>query len=376
MSTTDPSPACGRRDLLIALNAAPGLPRAAICRLALDVDLWSGSDRPDVGTLVGRTGLPRPVLERALLVPRDAPRIAAREAQRAARLGGAILTSQDPGYPEPLRDLTLPPPVLYCRGTLPGGPAIAIVGSRRMDAYGAEAARVFARGLAERGLAVVSGFAPGIDATAHRAALDVVDGRTVAVLGCGVGVDYPPGHRRLGDEIAAQGCLLTEFPSGVEPRPWHFPVRNRIIAALARATLVVEATLRSGSLVTARLALELGRDVFAVPGRIFDERALGTLALLRDGAALAQHPDDLLDVLPEAERDRIHAPRRHAAPPPPPPGLPCAALAALVPGDPMPAEALAAALDKAVEEIQGALLELELGGWVERLPGALFHRRS
>jgi DNA processing protein len=289
-----------------------------------------------------------------------------------------ILTPEDSGYPAPLRDLTLPPPVLYVRGALASErPAVAIVGSRRMDPYGREAATLFARELAAAGLSIVSGFAHGVDATAHRGALAAPGGHTVAVLGTGLGVDYPRGHRRLGDEVAGRGALLSEFPCGARPQSWTFPVRNRIIAALAAATLVVQAAPRSGSLITARLALELGRDVWAVPGRIFDELALGTNDLVRDGAHLAQAPRDLVEGLPSWLRERLRPAgdgERRADPRPAPLGPAGQVLAALVPGEPRDAEAIAAASGVGVEGALGALLELELAGWVRRLPGPAFSR--
>ena len=227
----------------------------------------------------------------------DAPAIAARESEAAERLGARFLVVGDPDYPAGLSHLTLPPPVLCVCGELPSGPAVAIVGSRRTDAYGQEVAELFARSLAAAGVTIVSGFARGIDAAAHRGALAAEGGRTVAVLGCGLGVDYPVGHERLGREIAARGALVSEFPCHLSPRRWHFPVRNRVLAALAAGTLVVQAAPRSGSLLTARWAVDLGREVWAIPGRIFDERSLGPNALIRDGAPLVQHPREILEAL-------------------------------------------------------------------------------
>jgi DNA processing protein len=309
------------------------------------------------------------------------------------------VTLLDGDYPERLRQLALPPPVLYLRGALPAAPAVAVVGSRNADPYGVEVATLFARSLAAAGVVVVSGFARGVDAAAHRGAL-AGGGSTVAVLGCGVDVAYPRGHGKLGAEVAARGALLSELPCGAPPLAHHFPVRNRIIAALAEGTLVVEATPRSGSLITARLALELGRDVYAVPGRIFDERSLGPNALLRDGALLAQHPKDVLEALPREARERLAAPGGDAGGPgggpggpdgdaggrqggpggsadraaAPLPGLRGRLLAALPPGCHRSPEALAAAAGAGVDRVLGALLELELGGWVRRHPGALYGR--
>jgi DNA processing protein len=264
---------------------------------------------------------------------------------------------------------------------------VAIVGSRRADPYGREVAELFGRELAEAGLAVVSGFARGIDAAAHRGALSAErpadeptepgDGSclTAAVLGSGLGVDYPREHRRLGERIAAGGSLVSEFPCGLEPRAWHFPVRNRLIAALAGATLVVRAAPRSGSLITARFALDLGREVLAVPGRIFEERSAGTNALIADGAHPALAPRDVLEVLGAAPpMAGTGGPARAAEPLPP--GLRGRALAAMVPGDAVAPEALAAGLGEPVDRVLGALLELELEGRIRREPGPAYVRRA
>ena len=203
--------------------------------------------------------------------------------------------------------------------------------------------------------------------------------RTVAVLGCGLGIDYPAGHRPLGDAIAANGALVSEFPVRARPQSWHFPVRNRIIAALAHGTLVIQATPRSGSLVSARLAMELGRDVYALPGRIFDERSMGPNGLIRDGArprpASAGHRRHPAGARPPSPARRLAAPAR-AAGGSDLGGLPGEILACLVPGQPAPPEELAAATGRPVEVIQGALVELELAGFVRRLPGGVYARRA
>ncbi|HEX7184111.1 MAG TPA: DNA-processing protein DprA [Thermoanaerobaculia bacterium] len=370
-----------RRELLIALNAAPSLSRPAAYRLAQELDRWADSSDPPE-RLAAEAGVPRAQMERALAAVKDAGALARRELAQAERLGARVVTLDDPAYPPLLHQLTLPPPVLYLRGELPlslVSPAVAIVGSRRADTYGHEAAELFARTLAAAGVTVISGFARGVDASAHRAALAAEGGRTVAVLGCGLGVDYPRGHERLGDEIAARGALVAELPCGTPPRSWHFPVRNRVIAALASGTLVVQASPRSGSLITARHALDLGREVWAVPGRIFDERSLGPHGLIRDGALLVQHPRDILEVL----RPDAHAPQLPlfdpsagpAAPEPdPPPGLAGEVLGALPPGAVRLPEEIAAGLEAPVDQVLGALLDLELEGWVKRHPGSAYGR--
>lgn len=359
-------------ELLLALNAAPRISRAAVCRLAQELPRWSASDEPP-DLLAAELGVPRAQMERALAAREKAAALAARERDEAEKLGACILLRDDPGYPADLAQLSLPPPVLYVAGEIPEGPAVAIVGSRRSDAYGTEVAETFARALAAAGVAVVSGFARGIDAAAHRGAMAAEGGKTVAVLGCGLGVDYPAGHARLGKEIAGRGALVTELPCGTPPRAWHFPIRNRVIAALSAGVLVVQAAPRSGSLITVRHALDLGKEVYAVPGRIFDERSLGPHSLLRDGAKLAQHPQDLLDDLlprtaPPGSLFAGPAPVR----PDPPAGLAGEVFTALAPGSFQVPEDLAVRVGQPVDQVLGALLELELGGWVKRMPGPLY----
>ena len=242
---------------------------------------------------------------------------------------------------------------------------------------------------------IVSGFARGIDRTAHRAALGAPRGRTVAVLGCGIDVDYPRGQRALAARIAERGALVSEFPFGSEPRPWHFPIRNRVIAALAWATLVMQAKHKSGSLITAHHALELGRDVYALPGRIFDERAQGTNALLADGALLAATPDDVLEggarhglLALAGQRELFAAPAAGGGGVPPesapaagapaaeprPTGAAGKVLEAMPPGRAQTVEDVAGRVEMPVDQVLGTLLELELTGWVRREPGPVYVR--
>ena len=208
------------------------------------------------------------------------------------------LAIDDAAYPAALRTIADPPPVLYVRGTVRPGDAraVAVVGTRRASAYGAQVARHLAGVLARNGVTVVSGLARGIDAAAHDAAL-LAGGRTLAVLGCGVDVTYPPEHRRLGERIVASGALLAEVPPGTPPLRFHFPRRNRLISGLCAGVVVVEGREDSGALITACAALEQGRDVFAVPGPIFDPRTAAPHGLLRDGAAPVTCAEDILDAL-------------------------------------------------------------------------------
>jgi len=211
------------------------------------------------------------------------------------RSGLRVLTAFDAEYPPLLSEIADPPFVLFARGSFERLrlPAVAVVGSREATRYGRDVAARLARDLSSVGVAVVSGFARGVDGVAHEAALDGPGG-TIAVLGCGIDVDYPREHARLKEAMLGRGLLLSEFPPGTEPHARNFPVRNRIIAGLASGVVVVEASRRSGSLITARLANDFGRDVFAVPGSVFSPTSLGTHELLRDGAILCRGAEDVL----------------------------------------------------------------------------------
>jgi DNA processing protein len=280
------------------------------------------------------------------------------------------VTVLDAEFPQALAETGGRPPVLTIRGRLPEGPAVAVVGSRRGDVYGRGAAERFARYLAAAGVAVVSGLARGIDAAAHRGALSGRGGSTIAILGCGMGVDYPRGHAALAAAIAAQGAVVSQFPCGAGPRPWRFPVRNRVIAALSEATLVVQATPRSGALTTARQAGEMGRLVFALPGPAFDPLSWGPHALLRSGARLAAHPEDILEAILEA---RCRNARRHGEDSAPEPDGPAAVvLGALARRSARTAEQVAARAAIAPQTALAALLDLEVAGAVERLPGMAY----
>jgi len=219
------------------------------------------------------------------------------ERARLAALAIRFLARSQPGFPPLLRAIHDPPPGLYLRGTAPvellARPAVAIVGARACSGYGRGVARALARELAAAGLLVCSGLARGIDGEAHRGALDA-GAPTVAVLGCGVDRDYPAAHAELAARIAEHGLVVSEYAPGVEPAPWRFPARNRLIAGLCAATVVVEARARSGALITADFALEEGREVFAVPGEITSSLSAGANALLRLGATPALATADVL----------------------------------------------------------------------------------
>jgi DNA processing protein len=270
-------------------------------------------------------------------------------------------------------------PSVWVEGELPALPGVAVVGARAAGGTGQEAARRIGGDLGRRGVTVVSGFARGVDAGAHRGGL-AAGGRTVAVLGCGLDVDYPPEHVALRREVAASGALVTEYEAGDSPLGWRFPQRNRIIAALSRAVVVVEAGAGSGALSTARWAAELGREVLAVPGSILGPANQGSNRLLRDGARPYLDVSDLADIFPECAAPRPSDRRRGPARPGGERSAPlgvrdhAARLLALVSADPVPRELIGRALGLHASGLAVLLGELELEGHVRSLPGGLVAR--
>ncbi len=220
------------------------------------------------------------------------------EIERLTRRGVTALTWDDPDYPDSLRTIDRSPPVLFVRGTIEARDdfAVGVVGTRRASGYGREVAHALGTELARNGVTVVSGLALGVDAVAHRAALDA-GGRTLAVLGSGVDQLYPLQNRQIGEEIPNRGALISDYPMGAKPEARNFPPRNRIISGLSRAVVIVEAGERSGALITAEFAAEQGRDVWAVPGSILASNSTGTNRLIREGASPLTSIDDLLQAL-------------------------------------------------------------------------------
>ena len=214
-----------------------------------------------------------------------------------------LITIQDADYPDLLKQITDPPIVLYAIGKnkhalqLLSDPQLAIVGSRNASTHGKEIATVFAHKLAQAGLVITSGLASGVDGAAHRGALQARIGHTIAVAACGLDRVYPAEHKQLAEQITQQGMIISEFPIGTLPKPGHFPRRNRIISGLSLGVLVVEASIKSGSLITARLAGEQGREVFAIPGSIHSPLSKGSHALIRNGAKLVETVEDILEEL-------------------------------------------------------------------------------
>jgi DNA processing protein len=273
----------------------------------------------------------------------------------------------DPCYPPLLAQLHDPPARLHVRGgpaDVLARPAVAVVGARGCSSYGSLVARSLGRDLAAAGAVVVSGLARGVDGEAHRGALEA-GGLTVAVLGCGIDRDYPSAHAGLARQIAEAGLVVSEYPPGVEPAPWRFPARNRIIAGLALATVVVEARARSGALITADFALELGRDVFAVPGEITAALSAGTNHLLRLGAAPLLSAADVLGAI-GLERPQEWKPSVSAA---------AVDVLAVLADAPCGADEIARMLERPSADVAAALVELELVGVVDEADG-LYRCRS
>jgi DNA processing protein len=257
------------------------------------------------GQLLGASTLTRE-LETALATPAPPALVDAVMAWLTRGPHRCVLPFAAAHYPAALRDAPSPPMLLFAEGdaALLQSPSIAVVGSRTPSPMGIDVASEYARGFSAAGICVISGLAAGIDAAAHTAAL-VLPGKTIAVLGCGPDIVFPTGNARLMREIAETGLLLTEYPPGVHPQRTHFPERNRIVAGLSLATVVIEARLRSGALISARLAAEAGRDVFAVPGSLRNLAAEGCHRLIREGAGLTTSPMDVIESLAPQLRDRI-----------------------------------------------------------------------
>jgi DNA processing protein len=306
--------------------------------------------------------------------PLFAERLAAAQAWRAAAAEHHVLVLGDAAWPPTLLQTADPPLLLYVRGNpaVLSQPGIAIVGSRQATAQGKDNARAFAQALGDQGYVVFSGLAQGIDAAAHEGGLASAAG-TVAVVGTGLDRSYPPRHAGLAARIAVRGAVVSEYAPGTPPLPEHFPQRNRIIAGLTQGTLVVEAALRSGSLITARLASEAGREVFAIPGSIHAPQAKGCHALLKQGAKLVESAEDILEELlgPAAPRQAT-LPLAAPAGNEPAPADPL--LAALGP-DPVTLDALQARTGWPTADLLARLLDFELAGQVARLPGGLYQQR-
>lgn len=304
---------------------------------------------------------------------------AATQQQRLLGLGVTLVPLLDERYPVRLRQIYDPPPVLFCRGKveLLDTVMIGVVGTRKPSAYGIAATEHLSRDLAQKGVTVASGMARGIDTAAHKAALSV-GGNTVAVFGCGVDQVYPAENRKLAAEIAEKGLVLSEFPMGTPAYPQNFPVRNRVVSGLSAGVMVVEGAQYSGSAITARLAVEQGRELFAVPGNITSKMSWAPNLLIKQGAKLVQEAEDVLTELSPADRRRLRQPL--AAGPEQPTLTPeidspvaRVVLGKLSPADPMHIDDLMENLPQhSSSEVIAALFELEMLGMVRQLAGKQF----
>jgi DNA processing protein len=305
---------------------------------------------------------------------------AAKELAQVQATGCRLLTWDEPEYPARLREIYDPPPLLYVRGNIEllNRHVISVVGARRPTPYGNQMAERISRDLADRGLVISSGLARGIDASAHKGALSSATGATIGVLGCGIDVVYPKENKKIFEQIEQRGAIISEFPIGTFPAPQNFPIRNRIIAGMALGVVVVEGAQYSGSLITARLAMEFGREVFGVPGHVTQPSSFGPNQLIKQGAKLVTGWEDVVEELPTPVRAELmpvelasHEER-----------------AALVEGSLSPTERPLYALlsvdearhvDELVElsgltssEVLAALFDMELKSVIRQLPGKQF----
>ena len=372
------------RERFIALNLVPNVGSLKAKRLLEAFGSLERVCEAPVERLRSVEGISPALAERIAGACR-APGRVTEELRLAAKSGCTVLTQADAEYPEPLRQIPDPPLAIYRKGawTEADRIAVAIVGSRQPSLYGQDVAKRLAYDLAARGVTVVSGLARGIDAAAHRGALEA-GGRTLAVLGNGLSSIYPLEHEELAQRIAANGAVISEYPMRMEPWPGNFPQRNRLISGLSLGVVVVEAAKRSGALITANMALEQGREVFAVPGKIHAVTSEGTHALLKQGACLVTSVEDIVDELrlvpPPAAARRACA---DSADPPPADaaggGMPDeeqALLARLDPDEPSDLDALAIKTRLPVATCASALLRLELKRLVKQLAGKRFILKS
>ncbi len=352
----------------LAFNHVKGIGPARMDRLlgryGTPEAAWKAPERGLADLLDGRTRAELRKMRRRLDLDRCLARL--------REIGAKPLVKGGPGYPDRLARLDRSPWLLYLRGDprVLGLRGVAVVGTRKCSDYGRRAATQLSGDLARAGLSIVSGMALGIDTEAHRAAMDA-GGSTTAVLGCGVDVAYPHSNRNLAQEIAVRGALISELPPGSPPLREHFPARNRIISGLSLATIVVEAGYKSGAVITARAALDQGRDVFAVPGEIFRKSAAGANQLLADGAGVALSADEVLAALDLSRLAEENAARR------------------ALPSDPAEAELierladgalqiddLARAVDQPVAEVARRLTLMELKGMVRHVGGMRWMNRD
>jgi DNA processing protein len=362
------------RTAYLALTQVPGMGPGRLKILLTACNTALGAHSAPIAFLGALPGFSRAVAAALKATPLEA---GLKVAEASARLGATVLIPEDAGYPALLRPIPDPPPVLFALGdqSLLSRPAAAVVGSRDHSCYGADVCRTLAGAVARAGVVIVSGMARGLDAVAHTAALDS-GGTTIGVLGNGHGVIYPSANRLLYDRVAKDGLLLSEFPPGERPHAGSFPRRNRLISGLSRVTVVVEAAVGSGALITAGAALDQGREVMAVPGNITSLVSVGTNRLIRDGAGPVLEPADLLQHFPEVGGSTQETTMVPAVAHPLPETLSYdeRELAGFLGEEPIHPDELATRFKRPVGEVLGLLSGLEIAGVVEQKPGRVFRR--
>lgn len=368
----------------IALNMVPGVgPRAATKLLERfgSADAVFHARRTELESLRLRPDTIESIIKREFHAKAE------QELERVKQLGGDVLILDDGTFPDLLREIDDPPPVLYVKGDWQAcfdQPSIGVIGSRTCSTYGENASEMLARDLASRGLTVTSGLARGIDTAAHRGAIRG-QGRTIAVMGTGLETVYPRENTRLTHEILdSGGCLVTQFPLGTPPLKDNFPYRNRIISGLSHGVLIVEASERSGSLITARLATEQGREVMAVPGNITSGNSFGTNYLIKSGAKLVQQWQDVVAELPPHIAASILPPRveEHGRRQPPQPAAPAdlneherQVWSILTPDDATHIDILLETSGLSFGDLSNALVSLDIRDLIRVLPGKNYSRR-
>jgi DNA processing protein len=351
----------------IGLKAVPGIGNVTFRRLLERFDTPEAALQASSASLSGVKGMAATTIEG--FKSGEWRRFADDECRRLESSAARLVTYISGDYPKSLFEIPDPPPFLYVKGELHSRElSIAIVGSRRSTSYGLLTTAKLAEALASHGVCVVSGMARGVDTAAHKGALHV-GGRSIGVLGCGVDTMYPPENRKLFEQMAEKGCLVSEFPLGTLPLAENFPRRNRIISGLSSGVLVVEAAEKSGSLITAQYALEHGRDVFAVPGNISFATSRGCNRLIKQGAKLVDCVEDILEELPEYARIAADSPLLQ----PPPRTFALtpkeAAIYELLARSPLHIDDIIAQTELTAGEVSSMLLHLELKGAVASLPG-------
>jgi len=354
---------------IMCLSFSPGIGAVAYWRLISHFGDAAAACAASEKALRQVTGLGEKQRQAVAAAVSLLPTVCAEE-ERLAKLGGVCIGHNQPEYPEELLHLTDPPPILYALGdiSLLRKRAVAVVGARAASSYGRRMAATLAKGLAER-VVVVSGMALGIDGEAHAGAL-AADGKSIGVLGCGLDVVYPSANARLFTAMREKGLLVSEYPLGTQPESFRFPARNRIIAGLGQAVVVVEAARRSGALITAQMALDIGREVFAVPGQADSAKSAGCHELLRQGATIALTADDLLATLDSVsarkpaitDREEIILTDEQAA------------VLALLESYPQSREEILARSGLSAARFGEILVYLELEGLLESVPGDMLRR--